>query len=227
MTVYAWPAGWPIETFEMRVKPSAFVSMGPYSPYAQVADLAAETWEAQITLPAGVDNELGAAHEAFFDRLNGPYNQISLHHLRRPEPLGTLRDGVTVLAYNVTPVVVPVVNAAAATVPTISGSPTVVTAIAQGGGTATIRTVIGRTLKAGDHVAFGGQTVRAMADATADGTGLMSLEFKPRARAAIAAYSAVTWSRPTVNFMLKSGSVPTVWRQGMFDAKSFDLVEAP
>jgi hypothetical protein len=227
MTVYAWPVGWALDAFQMRIKPSAFVSSGPYSPYAQVTDLVGEVWIAQIDLQPGVENVEGAAREAFFDRLNGPFNQISLYHLRRPEPLGTLRDGVAVNAVNASSTVVPVVNASAVTVPTISGSPVVLNAIARGEGTATVRTVIGRTLRAGDHVALGSQTVRVMADATANGSGQMAIEFRPRARAAIAAYSAITWNRPTVNFTLKAGGVPTVWRQGMFEGTSIELVEAP
>ena len=84
------------------------------------------------------------------------------------------------------------------------------------------------TLRAGDMLGIGGQLVRIMADATADGTGAITIEFQPRARAAIAASSAVTWARPTANFMLKSADgVPTVWAPGRADGASVEFIEVP
>lgn len=197
MTVYAWP-NWQVERFEMRVQPNVRVFNGAYTPVTQVVDLLGEVFVASIDLAPHTDLLIGAAREAFFDRLKGPTHQIALWNLRRPAPQGTMR-----------------------------GSPVLASSVAQLANTATITTTAGATLKAGDHIGISGQLVRVMADATANGSGALAIEFMPRARLAWSSGAAVTWNKPTANFMLKSDSVPVTYRPGMFDGSSFDLIEVP
>lgn len=197
MTTYAWTLGTP-SAFELRVIPNAITFTSPYNKSTQTVDFLGERWQARIDLPADSNPIVGAAREAFFDRLRGPVNLVSLWNLRRPMPQGT-----------------------------ITGSPTVSGAIAQLANTLNIQGLANQTLRAGDHIGVGGQLLRVMADITADGAGLYTaVEVLPRFRAAVASASAVTLSKPTANFMLKSDGVPIVWRPGLFEGVSLEMIEA-
>jgi hypothetical protein len=198
MTDYAWPALWRARRFEMRIKPNTRVFAGQYSRAGQSVDLLGELWVAMIELPLTVHADIGAQREAFFDRLAGTTNRIQLYHLRRPLPRGT-----------------------------ITGSPTVKTSAAQLAGTLQIQTTAGKTMLAGDHFGFGGQVSRVMADATADGAGVLTVEIRPRVRVAVSAGAAITLIKPTVNFILPEEEVPTTWESGKADAVSFNLIEQP
>lgn len=225
MTTYAWP-GWKVSCFEMRVVPNTRVFNSPFNPAsAQVVDLLGELWQVMIELPPRVSPIDGAAREAFFDRLRGPVNRISLWNLRFPAPQGTLRDGAIASVVNGSLAPVAVVNASLAVVTVVYGTPVLGAALAQLAGTATINHIAGRTLRAGDPLGINGQLVRIMADATADGAGQMTVEFLPRMRSAVAAGAVVTWDRPTATFMLRAAGVPTTWRPGLHDAVSLDLIE--
>lgn len=199
MTVYAWPAGadWRPRTFELRIIPNLRSFTGPYVPTTQVLDLLGERWAARLDMVGTNSPVVAAAREAFFDRLKGMAHQISLWHQRLIVPQGTLR-----------------------------GSPTVASTVAQLANTASVQTTAGATVLAGDMLGLGAQLVRVMADATADGAGVLAIEFQPRARAAIAGGTAVTWLRPAANFMLRApDGVPTVWAPGFADGASIELIE--
>ena len=75
-----------------------------------------------------------------------------------------------------------------------------------------------------------GQTVMYVGSVTlvADGNGDMGVvEFAPSARSAMAAWGAITWDRPTINFRLRDGKTPPVtWAPGRFEGITLDLVEA-
>ena len=201
MSTYAWPQapGWWPNRFEMRVLPNTFVFTSQYGKSTQAVDLLGERWRIVLDLPALTDPVLGAAREAFFDRLKGPVNLISIGHLLRTAPQGTVR-----------------------------GAPTLSSAVAQLGNIASIQTTAFATLRAGDHLGLGaaGQLVRVMADAQADGAGLMSIEFYPRARTLIAANSAVAWAYPQANFRLAADGVPVAWVPGANDGSTLELIEA-
>lgn len=87
----------------------------------------------------------------------------------------------------------------------------------------------GAWLYAGDMLGIGGQLVRTMADVQADDSGAIALEFQPRLRAAMAGGTAVTYSAPTCNVMLKPGTtmVPVTHVPGYAEALSFEFVEVP
>lgn len=224
MTTYAWP-GWEVSRFEMRVVPNTRVFVGPYTPTVQVTDLLGERWHISLDTTPGISQIAGAAREAFFDRLRGPVNRISMWNLRNPIPQGTLRDGATAAVVNGSLAAVSVVNASLAAVTVVYGTPVLDAALAQLASTATINHIAGRTLLAGDTIGINGQVVRLMADATANGGGQLAIEFYPRMRSAVAAGSVVTWNRPTATFMLSADGVPTVWRPQMYEATSLDLIE--
>jgi hypothetical protein len=228
VTVYAWPdtAHFRASRFELRVMPNLRTFTGPYSQTTQVIDLLGERWVATVDLPPSNSTVNGAAREAFFDRLKGQAHQISMHHLRLLQPQGTLRDGAAISVVNGSAAAVSVVNGSSAAVTVIGGTPVVAYSVAQLANTCTIRCFAGKTVLAGDMLGIGGQLVRVMADATADGNGALALEFQPRARAAWTPHQAVTWNKPTANFMLRAGDgVPFSWAPGMSSGASFDLIE--
>ncbi len=200
MSTYAWPqaAGWYPSRFEMRIVPNVLTFTSQYNKSQQVIDMLGERWRIIMDLPDDNSSLLGAAREAFFDRLKGPLNYISIGHQVRRVPQGTMR-----------------------------GSPTVSSAIAQLGNIANIQTTAGATLLAGDHLQFGssGQLVRIMADATANGSGIISVEFSPRARVAVTVSTAVVWNYPTGTFRLVADGVPVSWQPGMFSGSSLELIE--
>lgn len=200
MTTYAWPQtpGWYPNRFEMRIVPNVLTFTSQYNKSQQVVDMLGERWRIVMDLPADNSTLLGAAREAFFDRLKGPLNYITIGHQKRRVPLGTMR-----------------------------GSPTVSSTVAQLANIANIQTTAGATLLAGDHIQFGssGQLVRVMADATANGSGVISVEFSPRARVSVASSTAVVWNYPTASFRLAAEGVPVSWVPGAFSGSSMELTE--
>lgn len=224
MTIYAWP-GWCVSRFEMRIIPNTRVFVSPLTQGVQAIDLLGERWQISLDTTPGVVIVDGAAREAFFDRLKGPVNRIAMWNLRLPVPRGTLRGGATVRVVNASLVTVTVVNASLIVVTVITGGPQLTSAVAVLAGSAPITYAQGATLLAGDMIGINGQLVRVMADATADAAGQLVIEFLPRLRAAAAAGLVITWDRPTAVFMLKADGVPTVWRPGMYEAASLDLIE--
>lgn len=203
MADYTWPSAAPFQPsrFQMRVASTNRAFSSPYSQQVQVVDLMADFWKVVLTLPGDVaSNEVyGGQLEAFFDRLKGQANRIVLWNLQRPAPLGTMR-----------------------------GSPTLSLSAAQFANTLTIQTTAGATLRAGDMVGAGGQLFRVMADATANGSGVLVAEVAPRVRSVtgIAAGTAVTWSAPTAPFRLNnSDGVGVDWTPDQFVAPTIELRE--
>ena len=196
--VYPWPASFKVERFELRVIPNVTVFTSQYTKATQTVDFLGERWQARIDLGIEGDPVLGAAREAFFDRLRGPVNLIALWNIRFPAPQGTLR-----------------------------GAPSVAVAVAQLSNVLSIQSAAGATLIAGDMLGIGAQLVRVMASVTADANGLFaSVEVLPRMRTAIVSGALVTWQAPTANFMLKSDGVPTSYTAMRAESASLEMIEA-
>jgi len=226
-TTYDWPASFGVNRFELRVYHNTRAFITPYGSTSQVLNYTGERWCGMIGLTPGNSRLRGGAQEAFFDRLYGMANRMRLWNFRRPQPLGTLRGGGSVSVVNGALAPVTVVNSSLATVSVVGGDPVNTNAIAIGDGTATLQTHPGRTLLAGDHIGLAnGQNVRIMADATANGSGVMAIEFQPRARTVVAAGGAITWDKPTFDAMLKTDGAPITWRPGMYEETSLEFIEA-
>ena len=67
-----------------------------------------------------------------------------------------------------------------------------------------------KTLKAGDFFSVNGQLIMNPSDATADGSGVMTLPVITRLRMTAAATAIVTLQRPTATFVLD----PNTWTSG-------------
>jgi hypothetical protein len=179
MTTYTWPDAMQANAFEAQLVPNVRGFSSPYGGSSQALDLLGERWRFAIGLPACKRVDSGV-REALFAKLRGGANRVSLWHMARPVPVGTMR-----------------------------GAPTLASTAAQGASTISINASAGSTIKAGDVLGlFGGYLVMAAADATEAG-GVISLTLSNRLRASVASGSVVTWNKPTAEFMLSdSGGVP-------------------
>jgi hypothetical protein len=226
MAIYAWP--FPVNRFEMRILPNTRIFTGPYTPTTQVLDLLGERWIISLDIPPTDDTlQTVAAREAFFDRLKGPANWISMGHQMIKAPLGTFGAGVPVTWRNSSAATVTWRNSSSQVVTWTAGDPVTVGDIQQLASTAVIRNPVGRTLLAGSLLGIGGQLVRIMADTVADSNGNMPIEFQPRMRQFVPNGTSIVYSAPTANFILKPGTpnVPTSWTPGMADGATIELIE--
>ena len=231
MTTYAWPWPWAVDSFEMTVEPNQRIFPSAFNPAsAQVLDLGGDYWSASLRMPAN-DRVSGPAVEAFLKRLRGAQNWISLYHLKRPLPRGTMRGGTTASWTTSGAAAMTWTTSGAQAMAWTVGAPYTRQAVAQYATSALLYMLPGYTLQPGDLFGFAanGQTVMYVGDTTlvADGSGQMLVEFAPSARSVIPAFTAITFDRPTVNFRLRDGKPPPViWTPGRFEGITLDLVEA-
>ena len=229
MTSYALPTSWGINRMELRVQQNTRSFPSPFSPAtSQVVDYFGDYWSCTLDFVPIFGLINAGAAEAFIDRLAGGVNTLTFYDRKRPQPLGTLRGGATATWSWASGTAT--WSWASGTATWSYGDPVLRYAVAQFAITTTISTIPGRTLYAGDKIKFpNGQTVRIMADATADGSGNLAIEFRPSARSAMTAYGAITWNAPTITFRL-AGDVPVQWvpsqQDGMVEGFSFNLIEA-
>jgi hypothetical protein len=226
-TTYDWPESFGVNKFEMRIQHNTRAFVSPFSSTSQVLNYTGERWIVSVGMVPGNSVAKGAAIEAFLDRLNGPANRVRMWNLRRPLPLGTIRDGggnaqwKTATNTNATWQT----SAPAAATWSYAG-PTLAAAMAIGSNVLPVARTPGTTILAGDHLGAGGQLFRAMDTYTVDATGVALVEVQPRARTTIAAGAAITCTKPTAEFMAKTDGAPVPWRPGMYESTSLDLIEA-
>lgn len=231
MTTYTWPASLKPVTFEMRVMPNERVFRSAFNPAAaQVVDMGGDYWMCTMTLPLGNTDAGGAEIEAFLNRLRGSQNFLSLYHLKRPRPRGTVGAG-SAATWTTS---VPSTAVWTTSVPSIAvwtaGVPCLRSPVAQFATSCVLNMLPGYTLEPGDLFGLpNGQAVMYVGSSTlvADGNGDMTVEFAPAARSAMGAWGLVTFDRPAVSFRLRDGAAPPVsWRPGMYEGITLDLVEA-
>lgn len=172
MTVYAWPSarGFVPRTMQWRVVDDLQRSnTSPLSGYTQTVSLPGARWGWDMDFPAQLTDEREAL-EAYLLRLSGREHRVQLWDLKRPRPRGTCNlAGVTMSA---------------------SAAQFAVQLQLAGCG-------VGRTLLAGDWIGLvTGQVVRVVANATANGANVMTVEVRHMLRSAVPAGSAVTVDRP-------------------------------
>lgn len=120
--------------------------------------------------------------QALMMQLRGKTNQLALWNKGRPQPVGTMRGAMTMAA---------TAQGATALVVTAAGQ-------------------AGKTLLMGDYLGVGSgltqQVVMVVADATANGAGVITVTTEPALRNAFAAGAGVTWDRPCVLFRRKTST---------------------
>ena len=174
MSVVSLPSVFRVTQFALTqmVNMRAFAS--PYVGSEQVVDMLNDRWKAQLQV--NMINMVDAAvMEAFINTLRMGVNVVNLYHYARPVPRGTMRGTLALTA------------AAIAGASTLSFS---------GAGQA------GTTLLAGDLINVGALLLMVAADATADGTGAITVTLTNRLRVAQSLSAAVTWNQPTAPFRL-------------------------
>ncbi len=178
MTTYAWPTTLrqfrPSECVLRVSDPAQRVAESPLSGDVQTVSMPGARWAWDITL-SGADKDERAAIEAFLIRLSGREHRVSMFDPFRPFPRGTINQtGVTM-------------NATAAQF---------ATSIALAGCGAS------KTLLAGDWIGLPtGQLVMAVADATANGSGVMTVDVRQMLRAAATSGGAVVLQKPTALYI--------------------------
>jgi len=168
----------------------------PYNGTIQTTDFVAERWVLSVTMPQARRVNAGA-FEAFAFQLRGGFNRVRAWHFGRPVPIGTMR-----------------------------GSPTLSAGVARGatalpitGGTAN------STLLAGDMLGVGGQLCMVAITTTLNGSGAGSVPIVHRVRGTIAGGSAVTWNKPTGDFVMPAMLASVLHMPGAIDGAAFDFEE--
>jgi hypothetical protein len=159
--------------FSLVLRVNTRANAAPGGGSEQAVDLLNDRWVCSMTLPVR-RHETAAALEAFLNRLRGMTNTVNIWHMRRPAPRGTI----------------------AGTVLTNGSQAQGAASLVLDGATA------GTTVLAGDMLGAGGQLLQVATDATADGSGNMTVALANRLRAAIADNQAVTLTRPSVPMRL-------------------------
>lgn len=82
------------------------------------------------------------------------------------------------------------------------------------------------TLLAGDMLGSSGQLFQVAENATANDAGAMTVTLVNRVRAAISSSTAVTWNKPTAEFVCPAMLNRSVFRPGLMEGAVLDLEEA-
>lgn len=143
---------------------------------AQAVEASAPVWQVTLEVTLGLEASAGA-WKALGMQLRGKTNQLALWDLARPAPLGTMRGTITL-------------NADAA-----QGATTL--SVFASGQTS-------KTLLQGDYLGIGlnltQQVVMIMADATSNGSGIISVTIEPPLRTAFSIGEAISWDKPKALF---------------------------
>lgn len=191
-----WPSDWLVSAMTWRLQPMTRVTTSPYSGAQQVVDLIGDRWAVDVRLSPMTLAE-AAEREATLGRLRGMLGTVTLWHLLRPEPRGTMR-----------------------------GTPVLASAAARGAQTLAITTTASATLLAGDMIGIGGELLMVAAPATAGGTGAMTVTLTGRLRGAHAAAAAIVWDRPRATFRVQAqAGIGTSYGPAIGEAVDLELLE--
>jgi hypothetical protein len=168
---------------------------------SQGVEVSPPLWDVVISSPEMFEQESGE-WQALLMKLRGQTNQLELWNHGRSTPRGTMRGTMTLnIAASQGDVVLSIIAATEAT----------------------------KTLKAGDLLGIGSastkQVVMVMADATADGTGVISVTIEPPLRNSHLIAASVTWNKPTILFRRKQSQATWDYKNIMASGFSLDLIE--
>lgn len=169
---------------------------------SQAVEVSPPLWAVSLTSPPMKESTSGT-WKALLMQLKGRTNQLELWDMGRAAPQGTMRGTMTL-------------NSAAA-----QGD--VALSIIAG-------TEAAKTLLAGDLLGIGSgitqQVVMVMADATANGSGIIAVTVQPPLRNAFSGGAAVTWDKPKALF--RQGQIGTQWEYSsgqLVSGFALDLIE--
>jgi hypothetical protein len=198
MATYAWPStrAFMPESITWGLRSNDRIFTSPLSGATQTASIPGTRWAASLTFaPDGQASR--PALEAFLARARREH-RIALHHLKRPTPAGSCNlSGVTLAA-----------------------------AVTQFASSATLAGCgAGNTLKAGDMLGLAGQLLMVADDATANGSGVMAVNFSHEIRKAYTLGSPVVLDKPTALFIQASESTAFPAIAGYYPGMTVELVE--
>lgn len=165
-------------------------------------------WTLTILQPELLTIDTAGQWQAVLLQLRGRVNHLAAWDFGRPQPRGTMRGTLTL------------------------GSTAVLgaTSLSITGGAGQAST----TLKAGDRLQLGtglgtSQTVMVLADATANGSGVINVTVEPPLRQQFSSGAAVTWDKPLAYFRQRGGASSWTYAEGApatVAGISLDLIEA-
>lgn len=190
MAIIAMPTGLRIAEVSIGQARYDMVEMSDASGHAAARLFGPPRWRVSMRSAPALLLAQAAQWEAMLLQLRGGVNHLSVYDPVRQVPQGTMRGTLTVSG----------AHSAGAVAVTVTG----------GAGQAST------TLKAGDWLQIGtglgtSQLVKVMADATANGSGVISLTVEPPLRTGFSGGTAVTWNRPLAYY--KQGDAP-MWTYG-------------
>lgn len=176
MTTYAWPSG--LQYIPQRMTWAQMhnqrASTSPLSGYTQTSSVPSPRWAVDMTFGTQ-DRASRMQVEAFLTKLSGMEHRAQIYDFKFPVPFGTCNtSGVTLNA---------------------SASQFATSVVLTGCGAS-------KTLLAGDKLAIAGQILMVTDDATANGSGVMTVTVRHPLRAAASGGASVTLSKPTGLFVL-------------------------
>lgn len=198
MTIFAYPntTDFAPQGFTWGVRSNDREFVSQMSGSVQTVGMPGTRWSAMLNFN-NQSRESRPAVEAFFAKCRREH-RIAMWNLSRPEPRGSInRTGVTL-------------GSAAAQFSTQL-------VLAGCGANATI--------KAGDMLGVPGQLFMVADDATADGSGVMTVQLTHEVRAAQLSGAAVTLVRPTADFKLVSRDTDFPYAGTHYPAMAVELVE--
>lgn len=200
MTTYAWPTDprHVPQTAALRVIVNARHNMSSENGVSQTVTRPGSRWGWSLTMPP-MRTSVRDDFEGWLVGLSGMEHRVSTWDWKRPTPRGTCNlTGVTL-------------NATAAQW---------VTSVQLTGCGA------GATLLRGDWLAIGSQLCRVVADAAANGSGVMTVEIRHALRAQAGSGTAVTLNKPTALYILTEPTIELPRQPGPVQPSfGLDLVE--
>lgn len=177
---------------------NALVHTSPLSKQVQTVELPGARWACSMRYRNLTDVDR-ALLDAFLAQLRGHANRFTLYDFSKSVPSGTMRGSLTTSGS----------TAAGATSCVITG----------GGGQAST------TLLAGDKLNIGGELKMVVANATANGSGVITVTVEPPFRGTIGNGVGVVWERPTALFISVSPDWQAELGQALLANFAFDGVE--
>jgi len=164
---------------------------------AQAVEVGSPLWSTTITSSLKRPEQW----QAVMMQLRGRTNQLQLWNFGRPVPKGTMRGTMTASAAS------------------MGATSMTITAAGQAG----------KTLLTGDYLGVGAgvtqQVVMLIADATSNGSGVITVSFEPALRNALSGGAVVTWDRPKALFRRTDSKAGWDYDPGVVRPMSMILLE--
>ncbi len=179
---------------EWGLRQNVILAVSRFDGSVDAIELPGSRWAVSLQYP---DVKIGTRHEleAFWNKVGGPANEITLWDHVREVPRGSMR-----------------------------GSPTLHAAATRGATILLIQAVAGETLLYADKIKVGSQLFSVVVPGTADGSGVVGVSVAPPVRPTLAINAPVTWDRSTARFVTQQ-EVRIPYEPGRAPGFSVDLVE--